>query len=1326
MTSVLTPPLTYPQNNNIMAHIEGAPAMPQVQDHSVQRRQKTDSEDTIRGRRRSRITAKNKNKEVEGEASLGDAAAGHSSGTDGPSRKRRRSRKGLDKKFECPQEGCGKSYSRAEHLYRHQLNHTPKQIYNCDFPDCARTFVRQDLCNRHRDRHTAKGSQLQKKDSMLGLGSPVTESRKSLSAHGSTSPEIMRTNIAAGIKPRTGQLQYHSPRGSNPPPPYSPVTNPSSGTYSGAASSNGAENVTQSNVLKRSNSDSISRDQGPCSAMQETRPHRHSSFGVSDGKPAEFSRPLLQAGVGPYALLPSASGNQNYHGSPQTYVSQQNFTPFSLPPPSFSNIAAATTTRDSEPSYSTSMDYPSEGNQHQQSGPDMMLLDQMTAPNTMPVFGGEGYSRSPFAIPEDFVAYLFSNQQLENSSPVPHLGQQGYANYPDAQSQYYAPYFANDMNLGGFFPSSHQPSHHPMAVTSLLDTSLPETVLSEEKSQAIIDLIKERFNETDHAPVARQKEALLEGDRTEDTHMMSRKMMQTYIGSYWYNFSEQVPILHKPTFSPDKTPNLLLIAMMAIGASCLDKMHGYDVTKAGAELSNFLAWHLRWEIFSDYHFRPPAKLWVFQALLLLELYEKMYSTRALHERAHIHHATTITLMRRGSSLIGRSALDSPPSVRDDKSGLNGSRQSSTSGANTPDEWWNHWITNEATRRAAFAAFVIDSTHATMFGHSTVMVAHEMRLPLPCDESLWSATNSAEVGKIESSLQANGVKPISFLEGLKRTLNGQEVRTNSFGRTILMAGLLSVSWHMNQRDLQVNSLGVSQALGGRDKWRGSITRAFDQWMQDFDRSLARQNENAPSPYAYSDKRDENIIFKSRTVLHHLAHMAMHVDIVDCQIFARAKRLLGRTIGAQDLNSAQRRMKDSWAPSAKARDATWYALRFLSTVLLPDESTVSQSGFESVDPPFDYSPRDDILLNRPWVMYFAALIVWCYGFALEGPNTVPLPGAFDFEDQVRDMRAYLRRFGTGGAVASRFLEIPGWKIRGVTRNASSSSAQDLERTGIEIVQADLDNPSSWDGIFTGATAIFAMTDFWEPFFAAYPQLQKISDRATGEHAMEIEIRRAKTVIDAAAKALMAGNSLQRFIYSSLPSLKELSGGKYTYAYHFDGKKEVNRYIEKKQPELWKKTSILNMGFYMTNLKRFPSLTPQKQPDGSYVLSKPGKDTAQHPFVYPPDAGEFVRLLIDAEPGKDLLGVSELLDYASVMRIWSEELGVDGRAEEVSVEDLAEKIPGGLGREAAESTASSAEFGWGDLVRPWELDPQVKLTSVREYIKLEDWTSALEAGN
>ena len=564
-----------------------------------------------------------------------------------------------------------------------------------------------------------------------------------------------------------------------------------------------------------------------------------------------------------------------------------------------------------------------------------------------------------------------------------------------------------------YFPPSAGPQH-VMSVTSLLDSNLPESIISEEKSTEIFELIRDRFHENGHAPIERQRDSILEGNRNDENHMLSRRMMQAYIGSYWLHFSDQVPVIHKPTFSPDLTPTLLLIAMMTIGAACLDRTHGQNVIKAGSQLSNFLAWHLRWEMFQDTNCRPPAKLWVFQTLLLLELYEKMYSTRELHERAHIHHATTITLMRRGRALVGKSATDSPPNLRDDKQ--HASRHSSTtsnmaSGAaqNAEEEYWMNWITNETTRRVAFAAFVIDSIHATMFGHSTVMVAHEMRLPLPCDDKLWKAVSGAEVARIESNILSSGGRPLSFLEGLKRTLSNQEVQTNSFGRTILMAGLLSVSWHMNQRDLQVNSLGggVSQALGGRDRWRGTLTRAFDTWKGDFDKSLRRM-ETSPDPYQYdsSTRIEDSIVFESRIVLHHLAHMAMHVDIVDVQIFARAKRLLGRHIGTQDLSATQRRMKDTWAPSVKARDAAYYALKFLCSVLLTDGARASQAKAQGQtgEP---YSARDDVLLNRPWVLYFATLVVWCYGYALEGDcPDAPVPSSY--QDAVDQMKDYLTKF------------------------------------------------------------------------------------------------------------------------------------------------------------------------------------------------------------------------------------------------------------------------------------------------------------------------------
>lgn len=72
-----------------------------------------------RGRRQDRersATAKADEESFDEKETDPDATA------NGKTRKRKRSRKDLDKNFACPYQGCGKTYSRAEHLYRHQLN----------------------------------------------------------------------------------------------------------------------------------------------------------------------------------------------------------------------------------------------------------------------------------------------------------------------------------------------------------------------------------------------------------------------------------------------------------------------------------------------------------------------------------------------------------------------------------------------------------------------------------------------------------------------------------------------------------------------------------------------------------------------------------------------------------------------------------------------------------------------------------------------------------------------------------------------------------------------------------------------------------------------------------------------------------------------------------------------------------------------------------------------------------------------------------------------------------------------------------------------------
>lgn len=71
-----------------------------------------------RGRRQER--ARSNTAKIEDDT--GDEKANGGDRAGGKQRKRKRSRKGLEKNFPCPHQGCGKSYSRAEHLYRHQLN----------------------------------------------------------------------------------------------------------------------------------------------------------------------------------------------------------------------------------------------------------------------------------------------------------------------------------------------------------------------------------------------------------------------------------------------------------------------------------------------------------------------------------------------------------------------------------------------------------------------------------------------------------------------------------------------------------------------------------------------------------------------------------------------------------------------------------------------------------------------------------------------------------------------------------------------------------------------------------------------------------------------------------------------------------------------------------------------------------------------------------------------------------------------------------------------------------------------------------------------------
>lgn len=129
--------------------------------------------------------------------------------------------------------------------------------------------------------------------------------------------------------------------------------------------------------------------------------------------------------------------------------------------------------------------------------------------------------------------------------------------------------------------------------------------------------------------------------------------------------------------------------------------------------------------------------------------------------------------------------------------------------------------------------------------------------------------------------------------------------------------------------------------------------------------------------------------------------------------------------------------------------------------------------------------------------------------------------------------------GGSVVDSALAAGQYHVRAITRNTISPKAVDLAARGAELISADLNDEASLITAFAGSSAIYAVTDFFEPFAAHGP-----------EKAMEIEVSQGKNLANAASKT----PSLQHYIWSTLPNGKEISKGKYLVP-HFQAKNKID---------------------------------------------------------------------------------------------------------------------------------------------------------------------------
>ncbi|KAF3396777.1 NmrA-like family domain-containing protein 1 [Talaromyces pinophilus] len=313
--------------------------------------------------------------------------------------------------------------------------------------------------------------------------------------------------------------------------------------------------------------------------------------------------------------------------------------------------------------------------------------------------------------------------------------------------------------------------------------------------------------------------------------------------------------------------------------------------------------------------------------------------------------------------------------------------------------------------------------------------------------------------------------------------------------------------------------------------------------------------------------------------------------------------------------------------------------------------------------------------------------------------------------------------GSSVAHTFLSLPGWKVRGISRNPTSPASQALISQGVEIIQADMDDEASLYPAFEGANVIFSNTDFFVHFFGALAS----GNESSRKFAYDREVEQGLNIARAAASPSVI-STLDRFVYSSLSDPRKWSNGKFLGSWHNNSKVDVIQAIETQFPELAKRMSLVQLGHYVTNWKTFPPMAPQKQADGSFVVRRTFSPELKMPFVVPQaDTGEYVKaLVLDLPAGTEVLAVSEFLTLPEWTEIWAKTLGVKAAYEHVSTQVFFQGVPDEVEKEFTETFTYTDEFGYtgGDpaVKTAEQLGIKLSLTSMEEYIRNEDWSSIL----
>ncbi|KAJ1770618.1 hypothetical protein LPJ74_003067 [Coemansia sp. RSA 1843] len=187
---------------------------------------------------------------------------------------------------------------------------------------------------------------------------------------------------------------------------------------------------------------------------------------------------------------------------------------------------------------------------------------------------------------------------------------------------------------------------------------------------------------------------------------------------------------------------------------------------------------------------------------------------------------------------------------------------------------------------------------------------------------------------------------------------------------------------------------------------------------------------------------------------------------------------------------------------------------------------------------------------------------------------------------------------------------YRLIAVTRDTTSASATKIKSRypDVELVKADLADVESLKNAFKGADIVFGVTLFAQPDI--------LNQVAAGN--VDAEFNHGKNTTDAAIAA-----GVKDIIFSTIYSMIELTGGKYSMALQFEGKYKIEKYIKSKNSEI--RGAFIHLGLYMEDFIGYSRISPEDNKTVEFTL--PLKPTTKVPLVDATnDTGGVVSYMLD----------------------------------------------------------------------------------------------------